>query len=387
MNIKLRSHKNYLISWLRGTALRKASSFIRRKLNVKKDPWSDNKNAKIDSKVGSSVEILFNRKFNNKICLLAVRESKLEYFFKRAARDLKLDLVIVDPLSDFWYQNAKNSRCDGFLFAIQHTSRIYREAFKERMELFYKKELAVWPTWTESYIYEAKRSLAGFLNAKKIPHPKTSIFFKKEEALDFVKNYSSPLIMKTDMGASASGVALLRNNKEKIQAVDLMFKNGFVSDERSHHEKDWGYIIFQEFLPNIREFRIIKIGDYWFGHEKIVNQGYFHSGSGLNSWEVPSERVFNFCRNIAVSHDIHVAAFDVFQTESGNLLINEIQTWFGSYNPSQMYFNSKPGAFVYNGKWEFLEGYFNINRSANLRLVEFDKYITKKKQKYKLQLQ
>lgn len=61
----------------------------------------------------------------------------------------------------------------------------------------------------------------------------------------------------------------------------------------------------------------------------------------------------------------------------GNYYVNELQSLFGSYNPSQMYINNIPGRFVYNdNRWLFEEGLFNGNGSANLRVEDFINKLT-----------
>jgi hypothetical protein len=62
---------------------------------------------------------------------------------------------------------------------------------------------------------------------------------------------------------------------------------------------------------------------------------------------------------------------DVFEDRDGNYFVNELQSVFGSYNPSQMYIDGKPGRFRQDsrsGGWDFEEGYFNGNGSCTLRV-------------------
>jgi hypothetical protein len=77
-----------------------------------------------------------------------------------------------------------------------------------------------------------------------------------------------------------------------------------------------------------------------------------------------------------VKHGFTCMCFDVFREQSGAYLVNELQTWFGSYNPSQMYIDGVPGRYVRKkGTWAFEPGLFNTNGGANLRLLEFIRYI------------
>jgi len=72
--------------------------------------------------------------------------------------------------------------------------------------------------------------------------------------------------------------------------------------------------------------------------------------------------------------------FDIFEESDGNLLVNELQTWFGSYNPSQMYIDGIPGRYItHDDVWRFERGLFNIRGSITLRIVDaINSYIKQK---------
>lgn len=374
---------------------RKSYFFIRRYIPIKlifsfkkliginRDPWSHSKNNKYDAlfeKYRSSLPV--NKVLENKICVYIANESRYLKDFIEAKKDLHGILDIKDPLSHDYFSKDLIKEYDGFMFAISHGTNVLRAAFNEKMAIFYDLNSVVWPNKNESYIYEGKRRSAYYFQTHKISHPKTFIFYRKKDAESFVEKSKFPLILKTDQGAGASGVVFVKNIKQAKSLIDIFFNGSFYRWGADFRDKEWGSIIFQEFISNAREYRVIKIGDYWFGHEKKrKNSGLFHSGSGVNSWDVPELRVFDFCRQLAEKHDFHIMSMDIFEDESGNLLVNELQTWFGSYNPSQMYLNGVPGAYLYeNANWVFKEGLFNINGGANLRILEFDKYITRIKQ-------
>ena len=62
---------------------------------------------------------------------------------------------------------------------------------------------------------------------------------------------------------------------------------------------------------------------------------------------------------------------DVFETEDGELLVNELQTVFGaSFSVDQLRIEGKPGRFVRedSGQWKFEEGDFARNACANERI-------------------
>jgi hypothetical protein len=62
---------------------------------------------------------------------------------------------------------------------------------------------------------------------------------------------------------------------------------------------------------------------------------------------------------------------DVFETESGEFLINELQTVFGaSFSVDQLRVDGEPGRFVHDaaGNWVFEAGDFAKNMCANERV-------------------
>ena len=64
-------------------------------------------------------------------------------------------------------------------------------------------------------------------------------------------------------------------------------------------------------------------------------------------------------------------AMDVFETSDGNLLINELQSIFGSVDTAQMYIEGIPGRYKrINGDFIFEEGRFCKNASCNLRIKD-----------------
>jgi len=86
----------------------------------------------------------------------------------------------------------------------------------------------------------------------------------------------------------------------------------------------------------------------------------------------PSHDLLNFCYNIAERFHFTTMCFDIFENKKGEYFVNELQTWFGSYDPTEMYVNSIPGRYrMIEGKWIFEPGFYNIFGSNVLRLIHF----------------
>src|SRR5690606_768147 len=145
--------------------------------------------------------------------------------------------------------------------------------------------------------YENKRRVRDWLIAHRVPHPRTWVFYDQGEALDFVRHAPLPLVFKTNVGAAHSGVWILRQRAEALRMVRRAFSRGIVARRRNPLDRHWGVVLLQEYLPDVREWRMVRIGNSYFGHPKL-REGDFHSGSGLVGWDVPSRRHLDFLREV-----------------------------------------------------------------------------------------
>lgn len=49
-----------------------------------------------------------------------------------------------------------------------------------------------------------------YLGAINIPHPQTYVFYNKNEALEYLNNSKYPIVMKSSIGASGTGVFICK---------------------------------------------------------------------------------------------------------------------------------------------------------------------------------
>lgn len=230
-----------------------------------------------------------------------------------------------------------------------------------------------------------KKNMAYWLKINNIIHPKTWIFYRKNDALDFLRNYEIfPIVFKTNIGSSAIGVKFLSKNQakrvvKKIFTKWKFFNRGYTKWRMSKYhlpyplmdDKQYNFVIFQQALNVKHEWRIIKIGESYFGHQKLFN-GRYHSGSGLVGWVKPPVELLEFAKKICDKGDFKSMDIDIFETVDGDYYVNELQTLFGSILPYQMLVDGKKGRYLnIKGKWIFEEGVFNQNGSCNLRVKDF----------------
>lgn len=320
----------------------------------------------------SHVNITEKEKIKNSILVIANKDSMNWRNFKNA-ETLFDNILIVDNLS---LDLSSYLNYDAIIVCIEHNSSIERARYQEKLMALYSCHKNVHPRLLEGYIYENKRALLDLLLINKIPIPKTIIYESKQCFQKSMELIQLPIIAKSSLGSGAKGVKIIYTKKELEKYSNICFGSGYNRPLADYRDKEWGYLILQEYIENIREYRVIKIGESWFAHEKIAGENGLHSGSGNAAWIIPEDKLLNFCFNIAKKLNISTAAFDIFQTPKKEYLVNEIQYWFGSFNDSQMYIDGKPGRYKKIGdNWEFEEGYFNIFGGVYLRAQEISKEI------------
>lgn len=312
-------------------------------------------------------------------------------YYIDACEALKVDYEVIDVLSADWIDKIKKSDCDGFLCRppcdYQERKTIYDEKIYFINKFINKP---IYPSYDELFIYENKRNMASFLEIMEYPHPKTNVFARKEDALNFIIHCNYPIVFKSNIGAASSGVQIIQGAvaaKKIILSVFGRFNDVFTIGKtlfRTSNKIKWlkypsfgstqkFYVIFQEYHKIKWEWRIIKIGDSYFGHQKLL-KGDFSSGSGIDAvgWIDPPSELLFLVKDICEKGNFHSMSVDIFETVDGKFLINELQSMFGSYDRPQMYINDLPGRYVLkNDKFIFEEGQYNKFFSNILRVEHF----------------
>jgi hypothetical protein len=211
-----------------------------------------------------------------------------------------------------------------------------------------------------------------WLAANGVPHPKTWVFYDLQQALAFADQVELPIVYKSDLGSGASGVRIFRKRKSLIRHIRRSFNRGFTTYRRCPNDKEWGFVLLQEYLPDAREWRMIRIGDSFFGFEKD-KAGDFHSGSHIMLYSRPPSNLLDFVRDVTDKGGFRSIDLDILLVKDGRYLINELQILFGMDDPSepQCMIDGKEGRMVRDAQsnsWRFEEGSFCRNYLGNLRV-------------------
>ncbi len=306
-------------------------------------------------------------------CTLGILREPFHYHkvFVLACRELGVSYRLIDLAASDWIARVRNSGCDAFLVWPPAALTVWKEMFDDRLRAMAEMGLVVVPGERETWLYENKRRTHDWLTANDIPHPHTWVFYDEDEAMTFAAEATLPVVVKTNTGASAKGVWILTSRRSLRALIRRAFRSGLVARRRDPRDRQWGSVLLQEFLPEVREWRMVRIADSYFGHPK-GRVGQFHSGSGAVAWDEPPPALLDLLHDVTSKGGFTSMNVDIFETTDGRYLVNELHTVFGaSYSVDQARRDGVAGRYVREGDsggWRFEPGDFARNACANLRV-------------------
>ncbi len=293
--------------------------------------------------------------------------------YASACRDLGVSYKVIDISGPDWLEAVEQSGCDAFLARPSGLTSVWKQMYDERLRVI-AQDLGktVYPEYDSLWFYESKRRMHYWLKAHDVPHPRTWIFYDRKPAYDFVAETNLPIVYKSDFGSAASGVKIFRNRARLRRHVKRCFGRGYRPYTRCRDDKEWGSVYLQEYLSDVAEWRMIRLGESYFGYQK-VKAGDFHSGSHLWRYEEPSSHLLDFVRSVTDLGPFTSMAVDIFAASDGRLWVNELQALFGTDDPSepQCVVDGKAGRMIWDNatnSWQFQEGAFCGNSCCNLRV-------------------
>lgn len=289
-------------------------------------------------------------------------------FYINACHELRINYEVIDIRHSDWIARISASPCNVYLVWPTIYKPIQKQFWDERLQvLSHSLGKKVYPSVDILSLYESKRKTRDWLLANSLQHPRTYVFFDQCEARESIQHFDFPIICKTDQGAASSGVYVVRNRRDAMRLTNKAFGAGISLKNRGRYDRHAGYIIFQEYLPNCKEWRIIRVGDSYFCRYKL-KRGDFHSGSGDIVWAQPPKQLLETTRTVSEKFEVPNINVDFFETEDGRFLINEIHALWGGKVIEDP---DLEGRYLYEentGEWRFEKGDFFRNRCANLRL-------------------
>lgn len=308
----------------------------------------------------------------------------------KACEAMNVDYEVVDILSADWVKNVQNSDCDGFFCLSCDLAQDMKSILDERyFFVSHVMHRPIYPDFTGLYIHENKRNMAAWLDTFGFPHAKTKVFTRKKEALDYLDQCKYPVVVKQNLGSGARKVRIVKSKcrakrmaRKCFPPFDIRwtpFHLGLIHMTRVKnlsvvdlHNIQKDYFLVQECIKNVKwEWRILKIGDSYFGHQKLLN-GKYASGSGKVGWVKPPKELLLMVKDICEKGNFPCMDVDILEDGEGRYFINELQSFFGSYLDYQMMIDGVHGRYVWrDGDFHFEEGDFNVFGSNKLKIEHF----------------
>ena len=312
-------------------------------------------------------------------------------FYIKSCEELKINYELIDITAPDWLDQVSNSDCDGFLCRPPCKFQERKTMFDERLYIINKiMKKPIYPSYDELYIYENKRMMFYWLKLNGFPHTETHVFYRKKDFYSFLdKNKNYPLVFKSNIGSTAKGVKIVKTKKQAKRIAHKVFglinpklargytaiTTGRIIPITSYGSREKHFLLVQKFEKIKWEWRIVKIDESYFGHKKLL-KGNFASSSDLKGWKKPPDELLYLVKKICELGNFYSMNVDIFETEDGRFLVNELQSLFGQKTEHLMYVNNSPGRYIYkNNKFIFEEGSFTQHQSYLLRIKHFLKIL------------
>jgi hypothetical protein len=298
--------------------------------------------------------------------------TRIHSFYIGACRELGVPYKVIDISGPDWVQQIQASGCDAFLVRPSGQITVWKQMFDERLKVI-SQDLGktIFPSYEAIWFYESKRRMHYWLQAHDVAHPRTWVYYDRQAALSFADVTPLPIVFKTDFGSGAMGVQILTDRRKINRLVNRCFRHGIVKAGGDPRDRQWGSVLFQEYLPNVREWRMIRMGESYMGFQKL-RRGQFHSGSHEFLYQRPPERLLNWVRETTDKGSFRSMALDIFVREDGDYLVNELQTTFALHADEGIpMVDGETGRFLYDedaATWRFEPGNFCRNKLCNLRV-------------------
>lgn len=328
----------------------------REELNPHKNTWS---HRNPDSKV-----------------LLGIIYDKHQYhkFFVNAALEMNISFDVIDIHKNDWWDRLRAENYDGFLVWPNGMRESLKSTYDSRIKMIVDYlHKPVFPDYLAIWLYENKMRSIDWLRVNNFPTVPTWVYYSKQEALEHTKHHPLPVVLKTNLGASGKGVYIVKNESDYQTLIKKCFGSGLKSYGMSPYAESRGYAYVQKFIPGMEEWRMVRIGDAFFGHRKVEDASTGkHSGSMLKGWDNPSKELLDLLYEVTERGGFRSMNADMFRDKEGNIYINELHAVFGQSTDHLMIVEGKPGRYLRkDGQWVFEAGDFVKGHSAKARIEYF----------------
>jgi hypothetical protein len=287
-------------------------------------------------------------------------------YYMSACIDMQVSYKVIDIRKNGWIDELKNSGCNMIVVWPLISTIVLKEMVDERLRIINDDlKIKVYPPPGEVWLLDNKRRVRDWLIANGFAAPGTWCFFNRDEAMQFTEKAGYPVVFKTVRGSVSHGVIICRDKNDAQKLVKQCFGKGVVPERSDPRNSQWDFAMFQEYLPDVEEKRMIRIGESYICIDK-VKVGDFHSGSGYMKWGDPGANFLELTKQVTDKGNFKSMNVDFFMAKDGRVLVNELHTLFhGPVIPD----SELKGRYINeNGQWKFEPGNYYRNYCCNLRI-------------------
>lgn len=237
---------------------------------------------------------------------------------------------------------------DAFIWRAKHNPK-ERNPAKRFISIMDELGVNCYPDWKSFSHFDDKIIQSYLLLNKNIPIPDTFIFYKEEDALNFIDRTEFPLIYKSAHGAGSSNVGMLENKKQAARYIKKVFRKGVKTFFASDIQTD--YVYLQEFARNNDgDFRLVCFGNNIEGFFRNNRKDKpFASGSyDFDLKEIPVD-LLDFIYSINFDLGYNVMSYDIIKN-NGSWVVTELSVVYGDLK-DEIYNNSLKYYRTDNGEW------------------------------------
>lgn len=229
-----------------------------------------------------------------------------------------------------------------------------------------------YPSAKDLWSYEDKTRIYYLVNEYGLKHARTFISHDQDEALDFVRSATYPLVSKIKTGSCSRGVELVKNKEQAARIVQQNFGLGRKALWTYSYEKD--YIYFQEFIKDATyDLRVFMVGDIIAGYRRKMKGNDFRaSGAGLLDRRLFPQDALESALALKKKWDTTILAVDFVDTnKSQEHKIIEASISFGLDYPEYLEQDGKRVFYVQTTKGiEIQEGCFWVQDFILFELIK-----------------
>ena len=271
--------------------------------------------------------------------------------FERSCRQLGLEPKLIEVDRDGWMEALRG--CGLFIWRPTMGDPSEMAEIRTKIPFIEAMGIPCFPNSKMLWLYDDKIRETFFLRAHGYPTPATFVSFSEAESRAHLAAAAYPLVAKTHMGASASGVVLLKTEAEALRLIKGVFrketlfekamekyhyipklKKGDFLLERKHRYLDTcpRYFYAQAFIKTDEDWRITTLGRDLVSVFVRRNRPDDFRASGSGRWEMvdladlPAEAC-DLALEISNRHGFTSMAYDFMKAPEG-WVIGEISMTF-----------------------------------------------------------